>query len=513
MTTPKKNDVLLDRVNLGLGVLAITLLAGGLLIGNLPVARSLPAGLPQGIHTAGLVVMGLYLVSLAWLKREDLLSMGKNRHAQSGANLGLQIAAVIAILAALNWWGARHHGKVDLTQNKQYSLSEQTQKIVTGLKEPVSATVFIKAGDTASENLKTLWKDYADLNRDKLKLEIVDLDKDPTKARQMQITMINSSVLQRGDRKTTITGTQEQDLTSGLLKVTQTGQKVVYFLTGHGEAAIDKFDPNGLSYAKDALEKQNYKVDTLTLFGKAPSVPSDAAVVVIAGPDKPYQPAELSALRTYLEKGGKLYAALRPVVNANLAGLLADYGITVRDDLVVDLRMNAGALDAPAVRQFPYHQTTQNLQAAYFPGARSLAKAEKLPAGVAVTPLVETSADAWGETSYKNPQLAFDAKADHKGPLSLMLLAERGQTKVIAAGSAGFVQNEHYVRYNDGDLFLNGLNYLADQENLVSIPPKDSTPKNVDLMPDQYNGIFFGTVVGIPLALLLIGGFVWWRRR
>lgn len=513
MTTPTQKDILLDRVNLGLGVVAIVLLAGGLLLRNLPVARTLPASVPQGVYVAGLVAMALYLLSLAWLKRADLLSFGKNRHARSGANLGVQIAAVLAILAAVNWFGARHHGKLDLTQNKQYSLSEQTQKIVKGLQEPVSATVFVKTGDPGSENLKTLWKDYADLNPDKLKLDVVDLDKDPTKARQMEITMINSSVLQRGSRKTTITGTQEQDLTSGLLKVTQSGQKVVYFVTGHGEAALDKFDPAGLSYAKDALEKQNYKVDTLTLFGKAPAVPADAAVVVIVGPDKPYQPAEIAALKAYLDKGGKLYAALRPIKDAGLSGLLADYGIVVRDDLVVDLRMNAGALDAPAVKQFPYHQTTQNLQVAYFPGARSLQKADKLPGGVAVTPLVQTGDEAWGETSYRNPQLGFDPKADHKGPLDLMFLAERGGTKVIVSGNASFIQNEHYVRYNDGDLFLNGLNYLADQENLVSIPPKDSTPKNVDLLPEQANGIFFGTVLGIPLALLLLGGFVWWRRR
>jgi ABC-type uncharacterized transport system involved in gliding motility auxiliary subunit len=73
--------------------------------------------------------------------------------------------------------------------------------------------------------------------------------------------------------------------------------------------------------------------------------------------------------------------------------------------------------------------------------------------------------------------------------------------------------NQAYVNLNNGDLFLNALNWMADEENLVSIPPKDNQPKTVDLLPGQYQLVFFGTVLLMPLALLLGAGLVWWRRR
>jgi ABC-type uncharacterized transport system involved in gliding motility auxiliary subunit len=339
------------------------------------------------------------------------------------------------------------------------------------------------------------------------------VDKDPVLARQEKITQYGSSVLKRGERKTTITGSQESDLTSALLKVTQDGQKVIYFTTGHGELNLEGADRNGLSYAKDALGKQNYKVDTLSLFAKDAKVPADAALVVIAGPTKPLMPQELSVLKAYVDNGGKVFMALQPQSDAKVAQFAKDYGIEIHDDLVLDPRSNVGDLASPVVQKFPYHQITQGLQAAFFTGSRSLGKAEKLPAGVNITPIVETTADAWGETNLMDRQVKFDAGKDTKGPVELMLLAEKGKGKLMVSGNATFMSNGAYVNFNNGDLFLNALNWMADQENLVSIPPKDNQPKTVDLLPWQYNGIFFGAVVFMPLALLLMAGLVWWRRR
>ena len=212
--------------------------------------------------------------------------------------------SLIAILAAVNYFGVRHHSRVDVTENKAYSLSQQTIKIVKDLKEPVNVTLFVKSGDPYSTNLQNLWKEYQFASNDKIKLDVVDIDREPTRARQMNITSVGSTVLQRGERKTTISGNQEQDLTSALLKVTQSGQKVIYFVTGHQELKLDDVDQKGLSYAKDALEKQNYKLDTLSLFS-AKKVPADAALVVIAGPTKPFLPDEIKALTSYLAKGSR----------------------------------------------------------------------------------------------------------------------------------------------------------------------------------------------------------------
>jgi ABC-type uncharacterized transport system involved in gliding motility auxiliary subunit len=504
----------LDKINLAFGVLAIVMLSASLAMSYVPAAsQRWPAELPNWIRMGGMGAMVLYVVTLALLKEKDIGSFLKHRHTHSGLNIFLQIAALLGILAALNYFGTRHHSRIDVTENKQYSLSEQSKKVVQNLKEPVTVTLFVKKGDTYSTNLENLWREYGYAS-DKIKLDVIDVDRDPTLARQNKITTYGTTMLARGDRKTTITGSQEQDLTSALIKVAQDSQKTVYFLVGHGELALDKFDKEGLSQLKDALEKQNYKIDSLALFNKA-AVPSDAALVVVAGPTKPLGDKELDALDQYIGKGGRVFLAAMPQADSNLEKLTTKYGIEIKDDLVLDPSLNFfGDLAAPAVQKFPYHTVTQGLQAAYFPASRSLAKAKTQPKDVSnIAPLVETSDKAWGESDLKSRPVAYTEGKDTKGPVPLMLLAEKGKGRLVVSGNALFFANQAFPQLNNGDLFLNTLNWMADEESLVSIPPKEASNKQVNLVPAQYYTIFFGTVLGFPLLLLFGAGWVWWRRR
>lgn len=515
----------LDKVNLGFGVLAILFLVGSLALSYIPASVTqgkVPDSLPGNLRMVGLIMMALYAITLAYLKRGDLGMAAQTKQARGGANIGLQILAVVGILAAVNYFGARHHQRFDLTENKQYSLSDQSKKIVQGLKEPVTVTLFAKGGDSASENLKNLWKEYTYAG-DKLKLNVVDVDRDPTLARVNKVTTYGTSMLERGTRKTTITGSQEQDLTSALLKVTQDTQKVVYFLVGHGESAIDKFDKDGLSSAKDALEKQNYKLDQLALFTTG-KVPSDAAVVVIAGPTHPLQDKEVEALEDYIDNhNGRVYLAMASPIatgaitdTAHVADFAKKYGIVVHNDLILDPRLNFfNQMAAPAVQKFNYHATTTGLQVAYFPDSRSLDKVDdkEKPKDVTITNIVDSSPTAWGETDLKARPVQFDEGKDTKGPVHIIMLAEKGKGRLFVSGDTMFFQNASYPTYNNGDLFLNAINWMADEENLVSIPPKDNAPKTLDLMPETFKTIFWVTVVGIPLALLLCAGWVWWRRK
>lgn len=503
----------LDKVNLAFGVLAILLLSASLALSYVPATSvRWPVELPNWLRTGGMGAMVLYVITLALLKEKEIAAFFKHRHTHSGLNIALQIVALLGILGAVNYFGTRHHNRIDLTENKQYSLSDQSKKIVQNLKEPVNVSLFVKKGDTYSTNLENLWKEYSYAS-DKIKLDVIDVDRDPTMARQNKITTYGTTMLARGERKTTITGSQEQDLTSALLKVTQDSQKTVYFVVGHGELALDKFDKEGLSQLKDALEKQNYKIDTLPLFSKN-AVPSDAALVVVAGPNKPLGDKELDALDAYLGKGGRVFLAAMPQANAGLEKLTKKYGIDIKDDLVLDPQLNFyGDLAAPAVQKFPYHTVTQGLQAAYFPASRSLEKIKDTPKEIAITPLVETSDKAWGESDLKSRPVQFTDGKDTKGPVPLMLLAEKGKGRLIVSGNALFFANAAYPQLNNGDLFLNALNWMADEESLVSIPPKEAANKQLNLVPAQYYTIFFGTVLGFPLALLFAAGLVWWRRR
>jgi ABC-type uncharacterized transport system involved in gliding motility auxiliary subunit len=509
-----------DKLNLAFGLVAIVLLAGALGLTTLPqntfsfMSPERLLAVAGWLRTGGMVAMGLYVITLGMLKEREIAQFLKHRHTHSGLNIALQVAAVIGILAAVNYFGVRHHFRVDLTENKAYSLSEQSIKVVKDLKEPVTVELYVKKGEPQSTNLETLWSQYAYAS-DKVKLEVIDVDRNPTRARQNKITAYGSSVISRGTQTTTITGSQEQDLTSAIIKVTREGQKTVYFTVGHGEASYEKFDKDGTTQLKDAVEKQMYKVDQLALF-RTGKVPADASVVVVLGPTKPFSPKELDALKGYIRGGGRAIVCATPQSEDNLNNLTKEFGIEIRNDLVIDPASNLfGQVAVPVVQKFPYHAITQSLQAAYFPASRSLVKTAVLPSGVSsISPLAETSAEAWGESDIKARNLRFDAGKDTKGPLQLMMVSELGSKgRLIVSGNTMFVTNQEFSQISNGDLFLAGMNWAAGEESLVSIPPKDPSNKQLNLQPAQFYGIFFAAVFGFPLALLLAAGFVWWRRR
>ncbi|MEB3285436.1 MAG: GldG family protein [Candidatus Sericytochromatia bacterium] len=504
-----------DKANLVAGLLAIALLAGSLLVTNVAgLAAKLPQGASEYMRLGGFAMMGLYVLTLVMLKEREVSSVLKHKNTGSFFNITLQIAAVIGILSAVNYFGTRHHARVDLTENKQYSLSEQSIKVAKDLKEPVSVMLFIRRSDTYAQNLETLWKQYAYVS-DKVKLEVVDVDQNPTLTRQNKITTSGSSILKRGAQSTTITGNQEQDLTSALIKITRDSQKTIYFTVGHGELAYDKFDKDGISQLKDYLEKQSYKLDQLSLFVSG-KVPSDAALVIVPAPTKPLSDKEMDALEAYIKDGGKVFVAANPQAETNVDKLTKRFGIAIKDDLILDPKSNLyGSLDVPVVTRFPYHVTTQNLQAAYFPGSRSLQKMDKQPEGVTnISPLVETSDSAWGETDLKARPVQYDQGKDTKGPIALMMVSEMGaKGKLMVAGNGSFFSNAAFGNLNNGDLFLSAVNWMTGEDSLVSIPPKEASNKQLNLTPAQYTAIFYGAVLGFPFTLLLLALFTWWRRR
>lgn len=512
----------LDRAITIVGVLAILLLAGALGASYVP---SVPFAVIQGVRYAGFACIAFFVIGSAVQNKDFLADLAKNRTTQNGTKSLLTTVAILVIIGVLNWFGTRMHHRIDLTSNQQFSLSEQSKKIVKDLKQELKVTAFIRGGDPQGRQLKDLMAEYG-YQTDKLKLELIDPDREPGKVKlffQSHPTAsqrFNVLIIDNGTKLTEAQGVGEQDVTAAILKATQTQEMNVYFLQGHGEADIEGFQQDGLGQAKQALEKQNYKVAKLSLFETKNQVPDDASVLVVAGPQKPLMPQELAALDAYVKRGGKLYAMLVAGADSGLEGLLSKYGITAQKDLVVDPRANLfGDAAAPVVQTYPSHAITQGLRPTIYPGARSFDLAQTAPAGVTLSSLVESSDMSFSKRNLSDRSADFNAAVDKKGPLKVAVAAvldasaSAKPTRLLAVGNAQFAGNAYYSGAGNGDFFLNGVNWLAEQDNLVSIPPKTNEPKTLFLTGQQTNTIFIATVAGAPAAMLLAGGFVWWRRR
>jgi ABC-type uncharacterized transport system involved in gliding motility auxiliary subunit len=368
----------------------------------------------------------------------------------------------------------------------------------------------------------------------KFTYRFIDPQENPQLANDYKVQFEGTIVLERGTRRENVFSSDESEITNALVKVTQDTQPTVYFTTGHGEHDPGDSGTNGYSIMKSAMETENYKVDTLNLRTITGTLPSDTAMVVVAGARQLFDPQETQILKGYLDKGGRALVMLDAFTDTGLDSLLNSWGIYARNDMVVDPKFGFfGQAAVPVITAYKNHPVTQDLagQAAFFPSVRSLWNGEVPTPNRSTTALFSSSDQSWGETdlnSLKNNTQQFDAGKDTKGPLDLAYVSEATGDKpgrLVVLGTSTFITNgtlnarvnvggqQQQINSGNGLLFGNALHWLAGQENLIAIPPKAPDSHPVVLTAEQSNFVFLSTFLMWPGIVLILGILMWWRRR
>ena len=328
----------------------------------------------------------------------------------------------------------------------------------------------------------------------------------------------------------------EEAFTSALLSVSEERQPRVVFSTGHGEAPLDSGE-RGLGYAeaRQLLERDNLTVSSWESFGKE-GLPPDADVVVVAGPRTAFLAPESGALDRFLAAGGRALLLLDPVLpgagapppDLGFRGLLDKYGVKLGDDIVIDPTNALAQMGAEVLLADRYgnHPIVRSFAAAklgvIFQLARSVTKAETPPAGIAETMLVETSPEGWGETNLTNLETEIKKDpGDTPGPVSLAVAigpaeekAGAGKTpRLVVIGNSRFAANGMLGNGANGALFANAVHWLAGSEKQIGIPPKTPEQSSLTLSAEQVRRIGIASVVGLPALAVLLGVWVWYRRR
>ncbi len=225
----------------------------------------------------------------------------KARQTKYAAYATLYILVVISIVAVVNVLADRFNKSYDATSNKRYTLSEQTAKIVKGLKENVTITYFDRP--RGFQQAKDLLDRYANLST-KVHVTYVDLEKNPLLAREAGIKSLGAAIVQVGAKKEEAKSMTEEGITGAFIRDLKNNTRTVCFVTGSGEHQIEETDRNGYSRLKDLLGKDEYTAKTINLLQKA-EVPSDCTVLVVAGPSSDYQQPEVDAIKKHVEDGGR----------------------------------------------------------------------------------------------------------------------------------------------------------------------------------------------------------------
>ena len=476
----------------------------------------------------------------------------KTRQTRYGAYLFTYLLVIIAVLGATNWLANRHNKSFDSTSNKRFSLSEQTAKVVTGLKNDVNITYFDKT--TEFGRARDLLDRYNNFST-KLHVTYVDPDKKPQLAKAAGVRTYGTIYIESGIRREEAKSLTEEDITGALIRSLKGGDRNVCFVSGSGEHALDDSGRTGYSSVKDALEKNNYKTRPLSMaqlavsapvetakigqtgqpapVGKA-EIPKDCTVLVVAGPRTDYPQPVVDAIKSYVENGGRALFLIDPPLklgredNAGspaLSAVIQSWGVTINKDLALDTS-GIGQIfglgpEVPLVTSYESQPIVRDLKenATAFPLARTIDV--KSPDKGTAEKLLSTGTNSYATTRINSAEIRINPKTDKKGPLTLAAAGtynnpsgdKSKEGRFVVVGSSNWVTN-NYVRFQGNkDLFLNIMNWLSSDEDLISIRPKEPEDRRLNMSGRQVSVLFYTSMIFLPLIVIASGFAVWARRR
>ncbi len=465
-----------------------------------------------------ILALGAALVALAFVfDFRRVQNALVSHHGKFGTSTTVGVSLFVAIIVLVNAISVTAFYRFDFTGLAQFTLTSQTKDMLEELDKPVEIISFFTPTVPVQVSLyaRFLLDEYK-LYSDQLTIRTVDPDLNPDQARQYGLNqlgaMYGSVVFSSEEGQSQVYGPQisaeaEHAFTSAILQVTGIKQKKIYFIKGHGESSIQSEYSTARSGLKDNLFQVG-EVDLLSPFG----IPEDAAALVIAGPQKELGSREIETLKTYLENGGRVMLFLNPDPPETWKQLLADWWIDLGKGTLVDMASHvAPNIDHPLI---PRTQNSFGFTEIYFPGATGFIPQKDIPESVKIQPLAWTSRESWLETNFiANETPELNAPDDKKGPFAVGVLVARKDTRLVIIGDSDFATNQHFYNGNNSDLFLNTVNMLTADAEIISVDRKVLPLRRLILSPEQVRFVHVSSIGLLPFLLLVLGGYVRWRRR
>jgi ABC-type uncharacterized transport system involved in gliding motility auxiliary subunit len=450
------------------------------------------------------------------------------RQTKYAAYAAVYILVVLAVVVVANVLGDRYNKSYDGTSNKRYSLSDQTAKIVKGLKQDATITYFDQP--RGFEHAKDVLDRYSNLSP-KVRVKYVDADKQPELARQAGIKNYGTAVVEVGERKEEAKSITEEGVTGAFIRDLKNNTRNVCFVSGSGEHQIDDSDRSGYSQLKDLLGKDEYTAKSINLLQKA-EIPSDCTVLVVGGPSSDYQQPAVDVIKKYVEDGGRALFMLDPPLkigrseiadNDALTNLLQSWGVALQKDLILDMNPIGQLVglgpQVALVSSYDSHPIVNEMKstATGFPLSRSLEvkNADKTN----VQKLFSSSESSLATTNLSSPSVNPNDPKNKKGPIAIAAAGtyntgkENSQGRFVVIGSSSWAANS-FLRFNGNrDLALNTMNWLSSDEDLISIRPKEQDDRRIIMTRSQLMWVRTTSQFLLPLVIVVAGASVWWKRR
>jgi ABC-type uncharacterized transport system involved in gliding motility auxiliary subunit len=299
------------------------------------------------------------------------------------------------------------------------------------------------------------------------------------------------------------------------MRLARGAERLVLWLDGHGERKLNGAANHDLGEFGRQLESKGFRLGSLNLV-LAQEVPANAALLVIASPQVDILPAEGEKIRRYLAGGGSLLWLIDPEPLRGLAPIAELLGLVLTPGTVID--PEAARLNAPPTLAlaavYGRHAITDGFNlVTVFPQARQINTIESDE--WRIRPLVEVAPR--GCVKSGKPEGRCDPNRDTPGPIVIATAFERAvgdrQQRVVVVGNGSFLSNTFIGNGGNRDLGINVINWLSGDDNLITLQPRGTADSSINIDQPILYLIAFGFLLVIPLAFMITGAVIWWRRR
>jgi ABC-type uncharacterized transport system involved in gliding motility auxiliary subunit len=459
---------------------------------------------------------------LMFMKFDEIKIFIRSQYFEKVLFHGINVLLVLSILGVVNYLGNKNFREFDLSREKRNSLTDQSNKVLELVEEPLQMTVYAKREEWAP--MLNLLKLYEASNT-KINLAAVDTDLRPDLVKAKGIIQNGTVIIEYKEQESSFTLIDELSVTNALMKALRPDKIVLYFVTGHQELSCLESSPEGISVLCEQLKSQNYDVRELDLT-KIPAIPKDATAVFVLGPISGFLKQEVELIEEYLRDGGNFFLALAPAFKAelydNLIKLVRPYGLDLGKDIVIDRLSTVQGAEAtiPIVSKYEsLHPITEgfNLRTV-FPLSSSV---RVLPGKDTAQILAFTSEfpGSWAESNLKGVtegKAVFDEKKDLKGPIGLIGIAEgtgTSTTRISLLGSSSFLVNAYQGQSGNTTLFLNTVSWMVNDEGIISFNRPGIEEYPVILSAQHLQLIFVISILVVPIVFFGTAIFIYRRRR
>ena len=458
-----------------------------------------------------------------------------------GGYAALITAIGLALVIVFNLLVEQIPVSLDMTQNRRFSLSEQTYQAMDTLTEDV--TIYHLA-QTGRENpvVDEILKRYATHSK-RVILDYIDPIRNPTRVKQFEkdgeSLTEGSLIVSSKDRFKIISPYDlinygydqeynpqaqslavEQRITSALNFVVGGAASTIYQLTGHRESPVpyDTFKQ---------LELENFALEDVDLIA-VESIPVESSILLVHSPKTDITKGEEEKIFAYLDAGGKalIMVDVAAIERPNLQRLLESYGVRLINAPIVEGDLSMAVASVPwyllpnlKSHDILYPLTIGDLQV-MIPYGQGLETIEMRKRTIDIESLLTTSVRAYAKTDPESdPETRQES--DISGPFDLAVAITDNPTeerptatRLVVIGNAMFLNSQFLEMVpGNGNFFMNTLNWLQERKETITIRPKSLLVPSLRLT-GRMSLILSGIVVIIiPLLVLGAGLAVWLRRR